>query len=325
MRGSIAVARAALPGYGIDPAKGPGLTAPHHPASSPAATTATAVGIACGVGAALFWATGFVTARHGIAIGFSPADLAFHRYVWVGLAFLPFLARQGGVTGGVGWAKALTLTLFVGPIFSMISFAGFLLVPLGHGGVIQPSCAALGGLLLATLVLKEKLPAHRAIGAAIIIVGLVVIGGEALATIGTHGLLGDFSFAVAGFMFATFGMLLRLWRITPMRAVAITSVVSLIDLPFQWLVFGFDRMIALGLFENLLQVVMQGILAGAVATYLFARSVVLLGVGRAAVFPSLVPGFTLLIGFLTLGEVPSVAQLLGFAIVLVGFRLAQKV
>ena len=57
--------------------------------------------------------------------------------------------------------------------------------------------------------------------------------------------------------------------------------------------------------------VMQGIFAGAVATYLFARSVVLLGVGRAAVFPSLVPGFTLLIGFVALGEVPSVVQTIG--------------
>ena len=50
---------------------------------------------------------------------------------------------------------------------------------------------------------------------------------------------------------------------------------------------------------------------------------VLIGVGRAAVFPSLVPGFTLLIGTL-LGEVPSIAQLVGFAVVLVGFRLTQK-
>ena len=51
---------------------------------------------------------------------------------------------------------------------------------------------------------------------------------------------------------------------------------------------------------------------------------VLLGAGRAAVFPSLVPGFTLLVGFLALGEVPSVWQFLGFAIVLVGFRLTQR-
>ena len=53
------------------------------------------------------------------------------------------------------------------------------LAPLGHGGVITPSCATLGGLLLATLWLGEKFIAKRAIGALIIVGGLVVIGGEA--------------------------------------------------------------------------------------------------------------------------------------------------
>ena len=73
------------------------------------------------------------------------------------------MARDGlADLGGVGWAKAVTLTLLVGPLFAILSYSGFLLVPLGHGGVIQPSCAALGGLVLATLVLGEKLPAHRA-------------------------------------------------------------------------------------------------------------------------------------------------------------------
>jgi drug/metabolite transporter (DMT)-like permease len=171
-------------------------------------------------------------------------------------------------------------------------------------------------------VLKEKLAVQRAVGGAIIVAGLVVIGAEALATIGTHGLIGDLSFVTAGLMFAVFGTLLRLWRIAPTRAVVVTSIVSLLQLP--WLVFGFERMAGLGLIENLIQVAMQGIFAGAGATYLFTRSVVLLGAGRAAVFPSLVPGFTLLIGFLVLGEVPSLAQLAGLAIVLIGFRLVVK-
>src|SRR5262249_56391540 len=34
----------------------------------------TAAGIACGTGAALFWAAAFVAARHGTAAGFAPAD-----------------------------------------------------------------------------------------------------------------------------------------------------------------------------------------------------------------------------------------------------------
>lgn len=286
---------------------------------------ASAAGIACGAGAALFWAAGFVAARYGIAIGFSPADIAIHRFAWAGLVFLPLVARHGlRDLAGVGWAKGVTLTVFGGPPLALLSYAGFLFVPLAHGGVIQPSCAALGGLALASLVLKEKLPIGRALGAAVIVAGLAVIGADALATIGTHGLVGDLAFVSAGLMFALFATLLRRWRIAPMRAVAVTSVVSLTGLPIHWLVFGFERMIGLGLAENLVQLVAQGIFAGAGATYLFTRSVVLLGAGRAAVFPSLVPGFTLLIGFLVLGEVPSLAQLAGFAIVLIGFRLTQK-
>ena len=287
--------------------------------------SAAIAGIACGIGAALFWAVGFVAARHGILVGFSPADIVLHRFVWAGFAFLPLIARAGlADLGSVGWGRGILLTIIGGPPFSHLSYAGFLLVPLAHGAVIQPSCAAIGGLLLATAVLGEKLPAQRAAGAAVIVIGLVVIGGEALATIGTHGLLGDFAFASAGLLFATFSVLLRLWHITPMRAVMATSVVALVDLPVHWLAFGFERMIALGLYENLIQAVAQGIFAGAGAVYLFTRSVVTLGAGRAAVFPSLVPGFTLLIGFLALGEVPTMAQLAGFAIVLIGFRLTQR-
>src|SRR5262249_30370482 len=159
---------------------------------------------------------------------------------------------------------------------------------------IQPSCAAVGGLALAALVLKEKLPLSRIAGAGVILCGLFVIGGEAITTIGVHGVAGDLMFMVAGFFFATFGVLLRLWRLPPTRAMVIVSIVSLGFIPIYWALHGFEAMLALGWRENLLQAVMQGILAGPGAIYLFTRSVVILGAARAAVFPSLVPGFTLL-------------------------------
>jgi drug/metabolite transporter (DMT)-like permease len=107
-----------------------------------------------------------------------------------------------------------------------------------------------------------------------------------------------------------------------MRSVAITSVLSLVAVPV--LLFRFDNLLAAGLAENLLQAVIQGALAGAAATYLFTRAVVLLGASRAVLFPSLVPPFVLLLGFLALGEVPTLSQLAGLAVVLIGFRLTQK-
>jgi drug/metabolite transporter (DMT)-like permease len=288
------------------------------------ASSAT-LGILCGAGAAIFWAIGFTAVRHGIDIGFSPMDITFHRCVWGGLFLLPlFLRGSAADLNGVGWWRGIVLAILSGPGISIISYSGFLLVPLAHAGVIQPSCAALFGLLLAAFVLREPLTASRILGALTIVAGLAVIGGEALTTIGTHGFLGDLMFVVTGAFFATFGMLLRLWRIDAIRATVVVSVLSLVLIPIQWAFAGFDRMIALGAWENLLQAVVQGILAGPAAIYLFTRSVVLLGAGRAAVFPSLVPGFTLLAGYVGLGIVPTVPQLLGFAIVLLGFRLTQK-
>jgi drug/metabolite transporter (DMT)-like permease len=280
------------------------------------------LGIACGAGAALFWALGLAIGRHGILIGFAPADIVFHRFVWAGLVFLPFFARDA--VHSIGWRKSVWLTLAGGPLLAFFSYAGFLFVPLAHGGVIQPACSAVGGLLLARLMLAEKLPAQRVAGAAVILLGLCVIGGEALATMGLHGVSGDLLFATAGLFFAVFATLVRKWRIAPLRAVAVTAVVSLAGIPIYWAAFGFGSMIAQGFWENLLQALGQGIFGGAGAVYLFTQSVVRLGVARAAVFPSLVPGFVLLLGPLLLGEMPTALQLIGFAIVLVGFRFAQK-
>jgi drug/metabolite transporter (DMT)-like permease len=173
-------------------------------------------------------------------------------------------------------------------------------------------------------VLKEPLLATRAVGAVAIVAGLVVIGFEALTSIGAHAILGDLSFVIAGFLFAAFGMMLKLWRIAPTRAVVVTGVLSLALIPVQWVFFGFERMIALGLWANLVQVVFQGLLSGAASIFLFTRAVILLGAARAAVFPALVPPFTLLIGYLVLGVVPSALQLFGLVLVLVGFRFTQK-
>jgi drug/metabolite transporter (DMT)-like permease len=283
----------------------------------------TTLGLACGVGAAFCWALGFVVARQGIMAGMSPFVVAMHRYIWPGLVLLPFVARNGfRDLGGIGWGRGFALALFGGLPLALWSYLGFLYVPLGHGGVIQPSSAALGGMLLAWLVLKEPLPLRRIAGGLAIVAGLCTIGVEALRTIGSHGIGGDLLFVLAGGSFATFGMLVRLWRVSAMPSVAITSVLSLVAAPF--LLLYTNNILAAGLYENILQAIIQGGLAGAAAIYLFTRAVVLLGASRAVLFPSLVPPFVLSSGFIILGEVPTLSQLAGLVIVVIGFWLTQK-
>src|SRR5882757_1049549 len=190
------------------------------------------LGVACGVGAALFWALGFVATRHGLKVGFTPADLLMHRFLWSGIAFLPLVVRAGiGNLGGIGWGRGLVLMVLGGPVMSIISYSGFLFVPLGHGSVIQPSCATLGGLFLAAALLRERISFSRLAGAIVIVGGLVVIGLESIGHIGPSGVQGDLIFVVTGFMFAGFGTLLRYWRVSAFSAAAVINVLSLSLLP----------------------------------------------------------------------------------------------
>jgi drug/metabolite transporter (DMT)-like permease len=289
------------------------------------APNAKFIAICCGAGAAACWAIGLVAARHGIAVGLTPMDLAFHRFMWSGLFLLPLVWRWGfGNMGGIGWTIGIVLMVLGGPGLSILSHAGFILAPLGHGAVVQPATVTLFGLVLATFILREHISATRIAGALIIVGGLVLMGIDALLNIGTHALGGDALFMAAGICWATTLIILRLRKIDSIRATVVISVLSLlIYAPLHAVLFGFQNMLGVGWRENLLQIVTQGILSGPLATYLSAYAASVLGAGRGATFSSLVPAFTMLIGVLALGEWPTAIQLCGLIVVAAGFRLVM--
>jgi drug/metabolite transporter (DMT)-like permease len=284
------------------------------------------LGAFAGAGAAFGWAAGLAGALHGLQAGLTPMDLTLMRFVWLAPILAYFVFREGfSRPFGLSWSEALAITCFAGPPIALFSYFGFTAVPLGHGAVIQPSSASLGGLLLTALFLHEPLPQTRVIGALAIVIGLIIYAGEAARTIGSSGILGDLSFVAAGSCWAIFGLLLSRWRVDPLRAAAVVTVIgALIFVPIHAVATGYENLRAAGLEEIIIQALVQGIFAGAGGIYLFTRAVALLGPGRAAVSPALVPGFTMLIGYLWLGIVPTVAQIAGFLVVTIGFALVLR-
>lgn len=283
------------------------------------------LGAACGLGAAICWALGFVATRHGLKIGFTPVDLLMHRFLWSGIAFLPLVLRAGlRDLCGIGWDRGIVLMMLGGPVMSLISYAGFMFVPLGHGSVIQPSCATLGGLFFAVVLLKESISLSRVAGAVVIVVGLAVIGSESIGHMGVSAVTGDLIFVLTGSMFAGFAALVRYWRVSAFSVATVISVLSLSLFPLYAAWGGLARDAAIGVSENALQAVAQGVLAGPAAMYLFTLSIQRLGVARAAVFPATVPVLTLLLGWLLIGEQPTTLQAAGLVVVLAGFYLAQR-
>ena len=82
-----------------------------------ARTSGVWMGVLCGAGAAFGWAAGFVAAKHGINVGFSPADLAFHRFFWSGLVMLPLLliATASRISAALAGARGLVVAILAGP------------------------------------------------------------------------------------------------------------------------------------------------------------------------------------------------------------------
>jgi drug/metabolite transporter (DMT)-like permease len=66
----------------------------------------------------------------------------------------------------------------------------------------------------------------------------------------------------------------------------------------------------------------QGALTAVLALILFTKAISVLGAGRVAVFPTLVPGTTVILAVPILGELPTTLELIGVIIVSIGMMLA---
>ena len=287
--------------------------------------TPVQAGIGFGLLAALIWGSYLALARAGANQGLTAHDIAFLRFAIAGPIMLPFLLRHSPATlAGVGWRRAAVLVLLVGPLFILVGVGGYQFAPLAHGAVFQPAALTLGGMALAALLLGDALTRTRLAGAATIIVGLVLIAGPGLLAGGSSAPLGDVMFVAAGLMWALFTALARRWQIGPMAATAAVSVLSAaIYVPWFLAAETFDRLAALPVGALAAQVIVQGALSGVVAVIAFTKAVALIGAGRAAVFPAIVPPVAILLGVPIAGEIPTALQAFGVAVVIAGLLTAM--
>ena len=281
-------------------------------------------GLAYGLVVAAAGGVYFTLARGGITSGFTPADLTFLRFAVSGLLFLPVLWRLGlRDLAGIGWPRGAALLAVGGPAFAFLQTWGFEYAPLAHGAVITPAAVTIASMLLAILVLGDRLGRARALGTGMVVGGLFLMGWDGLSGPEAGTWIGDLLFVGAGLVWSGYTVLLKMWRLDALRATAVVAVLSLaLVLPYYAATGGFARLSALPVEALLLQGFGQGVLAGVVLIYAFGRAIVLLGPGRAGLFPSIVPAVSILLGIPVLGEWPSVLEVAGLFIVTAGLLVA---
>ncbi len=282
------------------------------------------VGVFFGLSAVVMWALYFVYAREAAQTGLKPIDVILLRYGVAGLILLPWLIRKGlGNLGGVGWGRGIVVALFVGPIFLMFGAGGFLFAPLAHGAVMQPSTAALVATGIAILFLGEKLHAARITGIAMVLGGIALISLTGTTEASPDAWKGHLMFMVAGTCWAGFTIIVRIWQLGAIAATAAASVLSAVVVVPGVLIFGtLERLAALPVETLMVQITVHGVMAGVLAMVAYARSVAMLGVGSAALFPAVVPAVALILGIPIAGEVPTAPEWLGAVLATTGLAVA---
>jgi drug/metabolite transporter (DMT)-like permease len=288
------------------------------------AASPPAIGIAAGLAAAMIWSTFMLFAKSGTTGGLLPQDFAALRFGTAALVMLPWLLRHDPLRlGGIGWRRAVVLTLLAGPPFILLATGGYAHAPLAHGAVIQPSTIALASIAAAMVLLRERVGPAKLAGTGLILAGLAVIAGHAGAMGGGMVWIGDLMFIAAGLGWTGFTILIKRWDLNPLSVTAAVSTLSaLAILPAMLVASDFGRIIALLPATLLVQVVVQGLAAGVLAVIAYGVAVQRLGAGRAGLFPAIVPALTLALGSLSSGTPPQLFEIAGALLATLGLVVA---
>ena len=284
-------------------------------------------GFLCGATMALGASLSFAAARAGIVGGLSVADLIFARFLVAGAIMLPLLIRWGLPTlAGIGLKRAIILTALGGAPFALLQTGGYGFAPLAHGAVIAPSTVTIVSTIGAALFLRERLgPTHLA-GAAIVLLGIGLIGWDGIAQSaakpGERAWIGDLLFFASSLLWAGFTLLLRHWRLSALRATAVVAVLSMVvTTPVYLLWMGVEHLMSLPFATLAFQGLVQGGLQGVITMIAYSQAVVLLGVSRAVLFPAIVPAVSVLVGIPIVGEIPGPLQIAGLVLVTIGLLI----
>ncbi len=283
-------------------------------------------GLAVGLLAASIGALYTVFARWGITHGMNSSDMTFLRFGVAGIATLPVLAlalKRNPIAFLARWRAWLAVSLLAGPLFGLLMFTALQWAPASHAAVFPFTAMSVMGMLMAAWFAGDRLTGRKIAGIAVVIVGLVILSGLDLASLGGQSLKGDLLFIAAGTLWAGFGIVMRRQKLDPLLATAVISFAALVTyVPAYLLLIGPGRLIAAAPTVVWIEAVVQGLVAGSGTLYTYSKMVALLGPGRAAIFPALAPGLAALLAWPVLDHVPTALETTGLLIAMAGLLIA---
>lgn len=281
-------------------------------------------GLAYGLLAALGWGVGLAAARHGFTVGFEPLDLLFVRFAVATPLLLGILClkRRWDRVTRTQIPVVAALAFFGGPMLAICVTVAGRKAPFASGVLFEVASLAVCSIVLARLVLGERLGFLRSVAMLALTLRLVLLAVGSLDEGMPNVAEGMALFAAAGLAAATFAALTCRWRADPIATMTIVSVASLATIGSYYVsLYGLSRLSIVPWPYLLEQMVAQGVIAGVLSWIGFLYAARILGLVAASFMPAITPAVASLIALGITRESPTLLQWLLIALGTVGAAL----
>ncbi|HEY9098725.1 MAG TPA: DMT family transporter [Thiobacillus sp.] len=275
-------------------------------------------GFAAAAVVVVVWSGFNLVSRLGGRSPLTPYDMAALRFVFSGLVCLPFVLTRWR---RLNWQRLAVLAALGGMSYGLFVYTGFALAPTAHAGILVNGGIPFASALIAWLILGHRPGLRSEVALLVAGVGIILIGIHSLGQFSgapAHQWVGDVFFLLAALCYASFGLLLKHWHVSPLDATIGVAVISMVCYTPVYLAFLPKAITTVPLSFILVQGVYQGILAASIAALLFAYAIHNIGPQRATLMLALVPGVSAVAAVPLLGESLDALTIAGVVLVTVG-------
>jgi len=270
------------------------------------------------------WAVWMVATRHAVTHDLPPVAVGLLRFAVPALMLAPVVWRQGLFPKGLRPLAGLGLLCSGAPFFLVVA-SGMQFAPAAEIGPLLPGTMPLFVALIGRLVFQESIGRMRLVGFALILVGVVCIGGSGLLQPEGGAWRGHLLLLTGACFWGIYTHAYRRSGLSALHAAGLVGVWSVLLL----IPVGVPKVASL-LAEGLagtviLQALLQGFLSGVVGIVLYGFAIDRLGPSRAAAVSPLGPVLAALIAIPVLGEFPDTAALIGLVAATAGVLLASGI
>jgi drug/metabolite transporter (DMT)-like permease len=271
------------------------------------------------------WGIQFVLGK--LMVGSTPAfTVAFARsFIATVLYIILAMSLPGGLRVKRTDLPVFLLIGFIGnPVYHGSFFLGLQLAPASDGALLLPTMNPVFTVAVAWMLGKESPTGRQLAGMGISALGVALVlravAGSGEAGGGPTRLLGDCLFLVGSLSWGIYSSLGRRLFSTygAARATAVNSLVGIGPMAVMgWLAGDPRSVFGIGA-RDLAILLFMSVFGAFLAFLLFNRAVASIGAGAAARFTNLVPVWGLVAAALVLGERPSVSELVGGLLIVLG-------